>query len=94
MSISKYLFIFLLFSFSSHAFNNQQEKYEKTPREICQISQDFMLKKSGRDRIDNSNDWTEWRIQEIKLTKGDFLYLFKKTCSFILSGLIKDLLKY
>ena len=78
MSISKYLFIFLLFSFSSHAFNNQQEKFEKTPREICQIGQDFMLKWSARDRIDNSNDWTEWRIREIKLAKGDFIYIYKK----------------
>ena len=75
MSISKYLFIFILFSFSSHAFNNQQEKFEKTPREICQIGQDFMLKWSARDRIDNSNDWTEWRIREIKLAKGDFIYI-------------------
>jgi hypothetical protein len=78
MSISKYLFIFLLFSFSSHAFNNQQDKFEKTPREICQIGQDFMLKWSARDRIDNSNDWTEWRIREIKLAKGDFIYIYKK----------------
>ena len=86
MSISKYLFIFLLFSFSSHAFNNQQEKFEKTPREICQIGQDFMLKWSARDRIDNSNDWTEWRIREIKLAKGDFIYIYKKKMVYIITS--------
>ena len=37
-----------------------------------------MLKWSARDRIDNSNDWTEWRIREIKLAKGDFIYIYKK----------------
>jgi dienelactone hydrolase len=73
----KYFFIFILFCFSSHAFTNNPEKYELKPREICQISQDFMIKVSARDPIDSKN-YTEWRFKEIKLTKDDFLYLYKK----------------